>query len=230
MAGSAATRHLLDLAASKGARFLLASTSEIYGDPDIHPQPESYWGRVNPIGPRSMYDEAKRFAEALTTAYHRAHGLPVRIARIFNTYGPRMRPNDGRAVCTFIAQALTGEDLTVHGDGSQTRSFCFVDDLVRGLILLLNSSETGPVNLGNPDEVSILQLAREVLDLTGSASRLVFRPRPGDDPRQRKPEIRLARLRLGWEPRVPRGEGLRRTIDSIRATATGRGHRLAPCG
>jgi dTDP-glucose 4,6-dehydratase len=177
-----------------------------------------------------MVDEAKRFAEALTMAYHRAHGLPVRIARIFNTYGPNMRPNDGRVVCTFVAQALAGEDLTVHGDGAQTRSFCYVDDLVRGLILLLNSSETGPVNLGNPDEVSILQLAREILDLTGSASRLVFRPRPGDDPKHCKPEIRLARLRLGWEPRIQRGEGLRRTIDSYRAAGAGRARRLAQCG
>jgi nucleoside-diphosphate-sugar epimerase len=216
LAGSEGTRRLCDLALEKEARFLLASTSEVYGDPEVHPQPESYWGRVNPIGPRSMYDEAKRYAEALTTAYHRSRGLPVRIARIFNTYGPRMRPLDGRAVCTFIAQALSGEDLTVHGDGLQTRSFCYVDDLVRGLILLLESSETAPVNLGNPEEVTIRELAQEILRLTGSRSRRLFRPRLEDDPRQRKPDIARAMSCLRWEPRVSRAEGLRRTIDHFR--------------
>jgi dTDP-glucose 4,6-dehydratase len=219
MTGAAGTRSLLELAKEKGARFLLASTSEVYGDPEVHPQPESYWGRVNPIGPRSMYDEAKRFAEAMTMAYHRTYGVDTRIARIFNTYGPRMRPTDGRAICTFVAQALAGEDLTVHGDGKQTRSFCYVDDLVRGLVTLLESPETDPVNIGNPEEITILDLAREVVELTGSASRIVFRPRMEDDPRQRKPDITRARSILGWEARVPRREGLRRTIEHFRVPA-----------
>jgi dTDP-glucose 4,6-dehydratase len=214
--GALGTHNALGLAKDRRARLLLASTSEVYGDPLVSPQSERYWGNVNPIGPRGVYDEAKRFAEAITMAYHRAHGVATRIVRIFNTYGPRMRPNDGRAVCTFITQALAGEDLTVFGDGTQTRSFCYVEDLVDGILRLLESDESGPVNLGNPDEISVLQLAREILELTGSKSKIVFRPLPVDDPKQRRPDITRARQLLGWEPRVPRAEGLRRTIAFFR--------------
>ena len=219
-AGSLGTHKALGLAKAKGARFLLASTSEIYGDPLVHPQPESYWGNVNPVGYRGVYDEAKRFAEAMTMAYHRYHGVDTRIARIFNTYGPRMRLDDGRALPNFFAQALRGEELTVFGDGSQTRSFCFVGDLVEGICRLLESDEHFPVNLGNPDEVSILDVAREVVELTGSASSLAFTPLPEnyrDDPKTRRPDITRARGLLGWEPRIDRAEGLRRTHDYFRS-------------
>jgi dTDP-glucose 4,6-dehydratase len=206
------TRHLLDLARARGAAFFLASTSEVYGDPLVHPQPEGYWGHVNPIGPRSVYDEAKRYAEALTLAYHRTHELPVRIVRIFNTYGPAMDPDDGRVVSNFITQALRGEALTVYGDGSQTRSFQYVDDLVEGIVRLMGVDYSEPVNLGNPEEFTMLELAELVRELTGSKAGLEFRPLPQDDPKQRRPDIRLARELLGWEPRVPVREGLRRTI------------------
>jgi dTDP-glucose 4,6-dehydratase len=214
--GSLGTHNALGLAKAKGARFLLASTSEVYGDPLVHPQTEDYWGNVNPIGPRGVYDEAKRFSEALTMAYHRTHGVKTRIVRIFNTYGPRMRPNDGRAVCTFISQALKGEDLTVAGDGSQTRSFCYVSDLVDGIRRLLLSEENLPVNIGNPHEIKVLQLAKEILELTGSKSRIVFIPRPEDDPGRRRPDITKARTLLKWEPRVDRLEGLKKTIEYFR--------------
>ena len=213
--GSEGTRRLLDLAHEHGARFLMASTSEIYGDPEVHPQVESYRGNVDPTGPRSVYDEAKRFAESLTMAAHRAHGVDVGIARIFNTYGPRLSPGDGRVVSNFIAQALRGEPLTVYGDGSQTRSLCFVDDQIAGLLALLDSEFRGPVNIGNPDERSILELAHLVLELSGSASEIVFRPLPADDPMRRCPDITLARRALGWEPRVGLREGLERTIASF---------------
>ncbi len=216
-AGSIGTRRLLALASRSGARFLLASTSEVYGDPAVSPQAEGYWGHVNPVGPRSVYDEAKRFAEALTMAYARRTGTEVRIARIFNTYGPRSRPDDGRVVSSFIQQALAGEPLTVAGDGSQTRSFCYVTDMVTGLLALLDSSHPGPVNLGNPREMTIKELASAVLELTGSSSPLSFGPRPVDDPRQRCPDISLARAVLGWEPTVTLGDGLRATIDSLPA-------------
>lgn len=206
------TRHLLDLALAKGARFFLASTSEVYGDPLVHPQPEGYWGNVNPIGPRSIYDEGKRYAEALTVAYHRKHGLPVRIVRIFNTYGPYMDPKDGRVISNFIVQALKGEPLTVYGDGSQTRSFCYVGDLVEGIRRLMEADYPYPVNLGNPEEYQVLELARLVKELTGSPSEIVFQPLPQDDPRRRCPDITLAKRLLGWEPRVPVREGLLRTI------------------
>lgn len=215
--GSLGTHNALGLAKDKRARFLLASTSEVYGDPLVNPQPETYWGNVNPIGPRGVYDEAKRFAEAMTMAYRNAHGVDTRIVRIFNTYGPRMRPNDGRAVCTFIAQALAGEDLTVFGDGSQTRSFCYVDDLVDGILRLLESGEPLPVNIGNPEEIPVVQLAREVLELTGAKSKIVFRPLPVDDPKQRRPDITKAKRLLGWEPKVARRDGLLRTIEYFRA-------------
>jgi dTDP-glucose 4,6-dehydratase len=214
--GSIGTRNCLELAKATGAAFFLSSTSECYGDPLVHPQPETYWGNVNPVGPRSVYDEAKRFAEALTMAYHRAHGVPVRIARIFNTYGPRMRRRDGRAVPNFIDQALHGEPVTVHGDGSQTRSLCYVDDLVEGLWLLINSDQTGPVNVGNPEEAKVLELARLVVELVGSQSEMTFVERPVDDPQQRCPDITLARESLGWEPRVGMRDGLARTIDWAR--------------
>ena len=210
--GSLGTHNALGLAKAKDARFMLASTSEVYGDPQVHPQPESYWGHVNPIGPRGVYDEAKRFAEAMTYAYHRTHGIEVRVARIFNTYGPRMRMDDGRAVPTFIAQALAGEPLTVHGDGHQTRSLCYVDDLVAGLMALLTSDESGPVNLGSPFELTVLDLAEAVIELTGSGSEIVFAPRPEDDPQVRQPDISLAETRLGWKPTVALHEGLERTI------------------
>jgi nucleoside-diphosphate-sugar epimerase len=206
------TRHLLDLALRKGARFFLASTSEVYGDPLVHPQPESYWGNVNPIGPRSIYDEGKRYAEALTTAYHRAYGVPVRIVRIFNSYGPFMDPEDGRVVSNFIVQALRGEPLTVFGDGSQTRSFCYVDDLIEGIRRLMEVEYPYPVNLGNPEEYRVLELAQLVKELTGSPSPITFLPLPEDDPKQRRPDITLARKLLSWEPKVPVREGLSRTI------------------
>ena len=211
--GSLGTHKALGLAKEKGARLLLASTSEVYGDPLVHPQKEDYWGNVNPIGPRGVYDEAKRFAEAMTMAYHRAHGVHTRIVRIFNTYGPRMRLRDGRVVPNFIAQALRGEDLTVYGDGSQTRSFCFVNDLVEGLVRLLRSDHTGPVNLGNPRELTVLEFARVIIQLTGSESQVTFQPLPVDDPKQRQPDITLARRVLNnWEPRVSLEDGLRQTI------------------
>jgi dTDP-glucose 4,6-dehydratase len=214
--GSLGTHNGLGLAKSKGARFLLASTSEVYGDPQIHPQPESYWGHVNPVGPRGVYDEAKRFAEAMTMAYHRYHGLEVRIVRIFNSFGPRMRANDGRVVSNFLAQALQGKPLTVYGDGSQTRSFCYVDDQVRGILALLDADLTGPVNIGNPAEFTVAELAELVLEVTGAESDIVHEPLPVDDPKQRQPDITLARERLGWEPLVPLRDGLERTADWFR--------------
>ncbi len=214
--GALGTHNALGVAKAKGARFLLASTSEVYGDPQVHPQPESYWGHVNPIGPRGVYDEAKRFAEALTMAYHTSHGLDTRIVRIFNTYGPRMRPHDGRVVSNFIVQALHGEPLTVYGDGSQSRSFCYVDDLIEGIVRLLERGGAEPVNVGNPGEFTVRQLADLVLRLTGSRSPVVFQPLPTDDPRQRRPDIGRARQLLGWEPAIPLEEGLRRTIPYFR--------------
>jgi dTDP-glucose 4,6-dehydratase len=210
--GAQGTDHALALALAKRARFFIASTSEIYGDPLVHPQTEGYWGNVNPVGPRSCYDEAKRFAEAITMAYHRQHGVDTRIVRIFNTYGPRMRPNDGRVVSNFIVQALSGEPLTIYGDGSQTRSFCYVDDEIEGIYRLFMGGDSEPTNVGNPGEFTVRQLAELVLELTGSASPIVARPLPADDPKQRKPDITRARERLGWEPRVPLREGLERTI------------------
>jgi len=210
--GSLGTHKTLGLAKAKNARYLLASTSEVYGDPEVHPQPESYWGNVNPIGPRGVYDEAKRFAEALVMAYHRYHGLDTRIVRIFNTYGPRMRPNDGRVVSNFIVQALRGEPITVYGDGAQTRSFCYVEDEVEGIYRLFHSDEVNPVNIGNPDEFTILELANRIIALTGSSSQIEFRPLPTDDPKVRRPDITRARTVLGWEPRVSLEEGLKRTI------------------
>lgn len=214
--GSLGTHNALGLARAKNARFLLASTSEVYGDPQVHPQSEDYWGHVNPIGVRGVYDEAKRFAEALTMAYHRCHGLRTHIARIFNTYGPRMRLDDGRALPNFMGQALRGEPITVYGDGSQTRSFCYIDDLVEGLIKLLWTDYPEPVNLGNPEEVTILEFAREIIELTGGKSEIVFRPLPQDDPKVRRPDITRARQLLGWEPKISRREGLRRTLAYFR--------------
>jgi dTDP-glucose 4,6-dehydratase len=214
--GAIGTMNALGLAKEKKAGFLLASTSEVYGDPLVHPQKEDYWGNVNPVGPRGVYDEAKRFAEALTMAYRRTHGLRSRIARIFNTYGPRMRTDDGRAVCTFITQALQNKNITVYGDGSQTRSFCYVSDLVEGIHQLMLSDEPNPVNLGNPDEATLLQLAHEIKDLIGGNSTIVFEKLPEDDPRQRRPDITRARTILKWEPKVPRKEGLLRTIEYMR--------------
>ncbi len=211
--GSLGTHKALGLAHAKGARILLASTSECYGDPLVHPQTEDYWGNVNPVGPRGVYDEAKRFAEAMTMAYHRYHKVETRIVRIFNTYGPRMRLNDGRALPAFMSQALRGEDITVFGDGSQTRSFCFVDDLIEGIWRLLHSDEIMPTNIGNPAEMTILQFARKVAELTGSGSRIVFRDLPQDDPKVRQPDIAKARRVLGWEPVVGLDEGLRRTLN-----------------
>jgi dTDP-glucose 4,6-dehydratase len=213
--GSHGTHNALGLAKVHRSRFLLASTSEVYGDPQIHPQPETYWGHVNPIGPRGVYDEAKRYAEALTMAYHRQQGVDTAIVRIFNTYGPRMRPHDGRAIPTFIRQALEEKPLTVFGDGSQTRSFCYVDDLIRGLILLAESGEHMPVNIGNPSEMSLLELAEAVVAATGSASQIVFEALPVDDPQVRQPDITRARQLLGWEPEISLDDGLRRTLASL---------------
>lgn len=214
--GAMGTHHALGLARNKGARLLLASTSEVYGDPLVHPQPESYWGNVNPIGARSCYDEAKRFAEAITMAYHRTHGLETRIVRIFNTYGPRMRLNDGRAIPNFLTQALQGEPVTVYGDGSQTRSFCYVDDLVEGLVRLMESNESEPVNIGNPAELSLLEMAERIRALTGTASEIVFKPLPPDDPKLRRPDITRARNMLHWEPRVDLETGLKHTVEHFK--------------
>ena len=214
--GSLGTRNLLEIAREHGALFFLASTSEIYGDPHVHPQPEYYWGNVNPIGPRSMYDEAKRFAEALTFAYHRTHGVEIRVARIFNTYGPRMQPDDGRVVSNFVVQALRGEPLTIYGDGRQTRSFCYVDDEVSGFLALLDSDETGPVNIGNPGEFTMLGLAELVTELTGNEAGIVHEPLPSDDPRQRQPDIGHAIGALGWRPEIDLRTGLTRTIAHFR--------------
>ena len=214
--GSLGTHKALGLAREKGARFLLASTSEVYGDPEIHPQPESYWGNVNPIGPRGVYDEAKRFAEAITMAYQRSHGLKTRIVRIFNTYGPRMRLNDGRVVPAFIDQAMRNEPMTVFGEGLQTRSFTYVDDLVEGIWRLLNSEENEPVNIGSQDEMTIIGFAELIKELTGSTSEIVHRELPVDDPKTRRPDTTKARARLGWEPRMPLQEGLKRTIEFFR--------------
>ena len=211
--GSLGTHKALGLAKEKKARFLIASTSEVYGDPVIHPQSEDYWGNVNPIGPRGVYDEAKRFAEAMTMAYHRFHGVDTRIARIFNTYGPRMRLDDGRALPAFVGQALRGEDITVFGDGSQTRSFCFVNDLVEGIFRLLLSSEVYPVNIGNPEEITIKEFAQEVIKLTGTSSKIVYKPLPEDDPKVRQPDITKAKEILKWEPKVNREEGLKITLN-----------------
>ena len=214
--GSLGTHNGLGLAKAKKARILLASTSEVYGDPKVHPQREDYWGNVNPVGPRGVYDEAKRFAEAIVMAYHRVHGVETRIARIFNTYGPRMRIEDGRAIPAFLSQALRGEDVTVFGDGSQTRSLCYITDLVDGIYRLMDSSEVDPVNIGNPQEMTIGELAAQIIALTGSRSRIVHRPLPVDDPRVRQPDITRARTLLGWEPRVPLHEGLPKTLEYFR--------------
>lgn len=215
--GSLGTHNLLGLAKAKNARILVASTSEIYGDPLVHPQTEDYWGNVNPVGPRGVYDEAKRFQEAITMAYHTFHGVETRIARIFNTYGPRMRLNDGRVLPAFIGQALRGEDLTVFGDGSQTRSFCFVDDLVEGICQLLLSAEVQPVNLGNPDEISIRDFAEEIIKLTGTDQKVIYEDLPKDDPKQRQPDITKAKAVLNWSPDVPRSEGLKLTYDYFKS-------------
>ncbi|MBL8777966.1 MAG: SDR family oxidoreductase [Acidimicrobiales bacterium] len=215
--GSLGTRHGLELARATGARFVMASTSEVYGDPLQHPQTEAYWGNVNPVGPRSVYDEAKRFSEALTMAFHRTHGVSVGIVRTFNTYGPAMRPEDGRVVSNFLVQALRGEPLTVYGDGTQTRSFCYVDDQVRGYAALLDTPGfTGPVNIGNPNEFTMLELVEQVLAVTGSSSEVVYEPLPVDDPTQRRPDISLARERLDWKPTIELAEGLERTADHLR--------------
>ena len=211
--GSLGTHKAIGLAKSKGARFLLASTSETYGDPLVHPQPEDYWGNVNPVGPRGVYDEAKRFAEAITMAYHRHHGVDTRIVRIFNTYGPRMRAGDGRVVPAFICQALAGKPLTAFGDGMQTRSFCFVADLIEGIWRLLNSDYVDPMNIGNPAEMTVLEFAKEIIRITGSSSEIVFEPLPEDDPKVRQPDIALARRVLGWEPQVLLADGLKETIE-----------------
>jgi dTDP-glucose 4,6-dehydratase len=224
--GSHGTHHSLGLAKKHRARFLLASTSEVYGDPQVHPQPETYWGHVNPIGPRGVYDEAKRYAEALTMAYRRQQGVDTAIIRIFNTYGPRMRPHDGRAIPTFLRQALQDRPITVFGDGSQTRSFCFVDDLVLGMIALAESGESGPINVGNPNEFTLLELAEAVIEVAESSSEIVFEALPTDDPQVRQPDITLARELLGWEPEVDLREGLRRTIEQAgAATLIGAGSR-----
>ncbi|HVV02836.1 MAG TPA: UDP-glucuronic acid decarboxylase family protein [Puia sp.] len=215
--GSLGIHNCLGLARSKKARVLIASTSEIYGDPLVHPQPEEYWGNVNPVGPRGVYDEAKRFQEAMTMAYHNFHGLETRIVRIFNTYGPRMRLNDGRALPAFIGQALRGEDLTVFGDGSQTRSFCYVDDLVEGIYRLLMSDYSQPVNIGNPSEITLKQFAEEVIALTGTKQKIVYKPLPVDDPKQRRPDITKAKQILGWEPKVDRKDGLKITYDYFKS-------------
>ena len=215
--GSLGTHNLLGLARAKNARILIASTSEVYGDPTVHPQPESYWGNVNPVGPRSVYDEAKRFQEAITMAYHTFHGVETRIVRIFNTYGPKMRLNDGRALPAFVGQALKGTDITVYGDGSQTRSFCYVDDLVEGIYRLLLSDYAQPVNIGNPDEISIKDFADEIIALTGTNQKVVYVPLPQDDPKQRKPDITKAKEILGWEPKVNRKDGLKTTLDYFKS-------------
>ena len=214
--GALGTHKALGLAKAKGARFVIASTSEVYGDPLEHPQKESYWGNVNPVGPRGVYDEAKRFAEAMTTAYHRYHGLDAKIVRIFNTYGPRMRVNDGRAVPTFISQALRNEDLTIFGDGRQTRSFCYISDLVDGIIRLMHSEVNDPVNIGNPHEMTIEEIGRTIIRMTGSKSRIVHRPLPTDDPKVRQPDITRARTLLAWEPKVSLEQGLTQTIEYFR--------------
>jgi dTDP-glucose 4,6-dehydratase len=221
-AGAFGTSVTLGLAKAKGSRFLLASTSEVYGDPQVSPQPEDYWGHVNPVGPRGVYDEAKRFAEAMTMAYHRHHGVNTAIARIFNTFGPRMRPDDGRAVPAFLTQALQGKPLTVYGDGTQTRSFCYISDLVEGIVRLMRSDVHEPVNLGNPQELRIIDLARLVLELTRSRSPIEYRPLPQDDPVRRRPDITRARTLLGWEPRVSLREGLERTLDWLTSRVGGR--------
>ena len=218
--GALGTHRTLGLAKAKGARFLLASTSEVYGDPLVHPQREDYWGNVNPVGPRGVYDEAKRFAEALTMAYHRSHGVDTRIVRIFNTFGPRMRADDGRAIPAFVSQALAGEPVTVYGDGSQTRSFQYIDDLVEGIRRLMQAPVHDPVNIGNPHEMTLLELAKRIVRVTGSTSEIVFGPLPEDDPKVRQPDIARARAVLGWEPRVDTDEGLRLTIDWFRANRT----------
>jgi dTDP-glucose 4,6-dehydratase len=215
--GSLGTHNALGVARAKDARFMIASTSEVYGDPLEHPQTERYWGHVNPVGPRGVYDEAKRFAEAITMAYHRYHGVDTRIVRIFNTYGPRMRPRDGRVVSNFIVQALSGEPLTVYGDGSQTRSFCYVDDEIDGIYRLFHDGDSEPTNIGNPDEYTVAELARIVLELTGSDSPIDYRPLPTDDPKQRRPDISRARAMLGWEPRVTVREGVARTVEYFRS-------------
>jgi dTDP-glucose 4,6-dehydratase len=215
--GSLGTHNLLGLARVKKARMLIASTSEVYGDPTVHPQTEDYWGNVNPVGPRGVYDEAKRFQEAITMAYHTFHGLETRIVRIFNTYGPRMRLNDGRVLPTFIGQAIRGEDLTAFGDGTQTRSFCYVDDLVEGIYRLLLSDHAEPVNIGNPDEITIREFAEEIIKLTNSNQKIIFKPLPQDDPKQRQPDITKARTILGWEPKVSREEGLKITYDYFKS-------------
>jgi dTDP-glucose 4,6-dehydratase len=221
--GGPGTYHALGLAKAQGAIFILASTSEVYGDPEVNPQPETYWGHVNPVGPRSVYDEAKRYAEAMTVAYQRAHGLRTRILRIFNTYGPRMRLNDGRALPTLMSQALRGDPLTVYGDGSQTRSFCYVSDLVEGIYHLLLISDPAPLllNLGNPEEVTLRQLAQEILEISGSRSQVVFQPLPEDDPKRRRPDVHRAQQILGWEPRVARREGLQKTLAYFREALGG---------
>ena len=226
--GSLGTHNSLGLAKAKGARFFLASTSEVYGDPMVHPQVESYWGNVNPIGPRGVYDEAKRFAEAITMAYHRTHGVDTRIVRIFNTYGPRMRPRDGRVVSNFIVQALNGEPITIYGDGSQTRSFCYVDDEVEGLYRLFMQGDANPCNIGNPVEYTVRQLAEIVIELTGSSAPIVHQPLPEDDPKVRRPDISRARALLGWEPQVDVRTGVQRTIDYFRTLAGT--PRMAPHG
>lgn len=215
--GSLGTHNLLGLAKAKGARMLIASTSEVYGDPNINPQPEEYWGNVNPVGPRGVYDEAKRFQEAITMAYHTFHGVETRIVRIFNTYGPRMRLNDGRVLPAFIGQALRGEDLTVFGDGSQTRSFCYVDDLIEGIYRLLQSDYASPVNIGNPDEITIKQFCEEIIKLTGTDQKIVYKPLPQDDPKQRRPDITKAKELLKWEPKVNRAEGLKITYEYFKS-------------
>ena len=219
--GSLGTHKALGLAKAKGAGFVIASTSEVYGDPLEHPQKETYWGNVNPIGPRGVYDEAKRFAEAMTVAYRRFHKVDTKIVRIFNTYGPRMRIKDGRAVPAFISQALLNEDVTVFGDGKQTRSFCYITDLVDGIIRLMLSKETGPINIGNPQEMTIEQIARTIIEMTGSKSQIIYKPLPTDDPKVRQPDITLAQTLLGWQPKVPLDQGLGRTIDYFKAKVLG---------
>jgi dTDP-glucose 4,6-dehydratase len=225
--GSLGIHNCLGLARVKGARVLIASTSEVYGDPTVHPQPEEYWGNVNPVGPRGVYDEAKRFQEAMTMAYHTYHGLETRIVRIFNTYGPRMRLNDGRVLPAFIGQALRGEDLTMFGDGSQTRAFCFVNDLVEGIYRLLLSDYTQPMNIGNPDEITIKEFGEEIIKLTGTTQKLISLPLPTDDPKQRKPDITKAKTILGWEPKVSRAEGLKITYEYFKSLSPDDLHRMA---